>query len=158
MLLDKNFKGNNSRSVCVTCWCLCHRYQTIKHKEMGHELVTPRFCRDEGGFISLAFQNNRFKTVHGVNIYQTFEEDPYKNYSPPIYLPKLSANNDFDNSKPLQTGTILVQPRPFENVLQIQSGIPSYKPSNPTANIVPFKSPPPFPIKPAITPYNPHIK
>ena len=59
--LDSNSRSGNARNICCTCWILSQRHLLIKHKAMGHRILTPRYFKDESAFASLALQYGRIK-------------------------------------------------------------------------------------------------
>ncbi len=92
--IDMNFQSGNSRNICATCWIFSHRHQLVRHKQIGHRILTPRNCKDELSFQSLAMQYNRIKFVpiqnnggfyQGGNqmLYEKLQEDPMlRNFGP----------------------------------------------------------------------------
>ena len=63
--LKENFNGSNSKNLCTFCWCLCNRYQMHKHKQQGHNVITPRYFNDKEKFIQLAEQLCRVSQDEG---------------------------------------------------------------------------------------------
>jgi len=63
-MLKANFEGANSKNLCVWCWCLCNRYQMNRHKEMGHQIQTPRLFKDGQSFIELATQCKKYRDIY----------------------------------------------------------------------------------------------
>lgn len=74
-LLEQNFAGPNPKSVCVECWELITRPQVKLHKDQGHEIVTPKHCKDEKTFLALCYKNDRFTPINELNHLHRLKDD-----------------------------------------------------------------------------------